>query len=139
MARKIRQIRYYGEGLNSKNYPSDVNMSKLITGTAFKNNNQNVLITQLGIQTLPGTKFYLNDSTNAIIVGNTGIYELDLEGISTINLIKFDRSSMNLINQNQEAYLIMHHGMRCFGIMLGISLGIAVPPLFFYRYRFGKS
>lgn len=39
----------------------------------------------------------------------------------------------------QEAYLIMHHGMRCFGIMLGISLGIAVPPLFFYRYRFGKS
>ena len=101
MARKIRQIRYYGEGLNSKNYPSDVNMSKLITGTAFKNNNQNVLITQLGIQTLPGTKFYLNDSANAIIVGNTGIYELDLEGISTINLIKFDRSSMNLINQNK--------------------------------------
>ena len=43
MARKIRQIRYYGEGLNSKNYPSDVNMSKLITGTAFKNNNQYLL------------------------------------------------------------------------------------------------
>ena len=109
MARKIRQIRYYGEGLNSKNYPSDVNMSKLITGIAFKNNNQNVLITQLGIQTLPGTKFYLNDSANAIIVGNTGIYELDLEGISTINLIKFDRSSMNLINQNKEAYLIIDY------------------------------
>jgi hypothetical protein len=51
----------------------------------------------------------LNDSANAIIVGNTGIYELDLEGISTINLIKFDRSSMNLINQNQEAYLIIDY------------------------------
>ena len=29
--------------------------------------------------------------------------------ISTINLIKFDRSSMNLINQNKEAYLIIDY------------------------------
>ena len=107
MARKIRQIRYYGEGLNSKNYPSDVNMSKLITGTAFKNNNQNVLITQLGIQTLPGTKFYLNDSANAIIVGNTGIYELDLNGLSEITAISFDRASINAIATNQNGYLIV--------------------------------
>jgi hypothetical protein len=35
-------------------------------------------IVQLGIQSVPGTKFYLNGSNNPIIIGNTGIYELDL-------------------------------------------------------------
>ena len=38
-----------------------------------------------------------------------------------------------LIDQN--AYLIVHHGMRCFAILLSICLGIAIPPLFFYRLR----
>ena len=35
----------------------------------------------------------------------------------------------------QNAYLIMHHGMRCFAILLAMCFGIAIPPLFFYRYR----
>lgn len=35
----------------------------------------------------------------------------------------------------QSSYLILHHGMRCFAILLSICLGIAVPPLFFYKYR----
>ena len=34
-----------------------------------------------------------------------------------------------------NAYLIVHHGMRCFAILLSICLGIAIPPLFFYRCR----
>lgn len=34
-----------------------------------------------------------------------------------------------------NAGLIIHHLMRCFSILLSICLGIAVPPLFFYRYR----
>lgn len=34
-----------------------------------------------------------------------------------------------------NAGIIIHHLMRCFAILLGICLGIAVPPLFFYRYR----
>ena len=34
-----------------------------------------------------------------------------------------------------NAYLIVHHGMRCFAILLAICLGIAIPPLFFYRGR----
>ena len=49
------------------------------------------------------------NTNKTIMIGRTGIYELDLEGISTINLIKFDRSSMNLINQNKEAYLIIDY------------------------------
>ena len=35
------------------------------------------------------------------------------------------------------SYLIIEHGMRCIAILLAICLGIAVPPLFFYRYRHG--
>lgn len=34
-----------------------------------------------------------------------------------------------------NAYLIVHHGMRCFAILLSTCLGIAIPPLFFYRCR----
>ncbi len=30
-------------------------------------------------------------------------------------------------------FIMFHRGMRCLAIMLAISLGIAVPPLFFYR------
>jgi hypothetical protein len=38
-------------------------------------------IVHLGIQTLPGTKVYLNSNMDApVIIGATGIYELDLEG-----------------------------------------------------------
>ena len=57
---KIKQIRYYNEN-NVKNYPggTSLGMTKLINGSAFKINGNNVLITQLGIQTVPGVKFYI--------------------------------------------------------------------------------
>lgn len=35
-------------------------------------------------------------------------------------------------------YEILHHGMRCFSIMLAISFGIAIPPIFFYRNRYRR-
>lgn len=43
-----------------------------------------------------------------------------------------DGTSYEIAN---NAGLIIHHLMRCFSILLSICLGIAVPPLFFYRYR----
>jgi hypothetical protein len=36
-------------------------------------------ISQLGIQGRPGTSFYLNGSTLPIVLGETGIYEIDLQ------------------------------------------------------------
>ena len=75
MAKKVKQFRYYNN-TSSNNYPSNiVNYRSLISGTAFSDF---IPIYQLGIQSLPGTKFYLNGATNPIIIGNTGIYELDL-------------------------------------------------------------
>lgn len=64
-------------------------------------------ITQLGIQTLPGIKFYLNDGVDPIIVGSTGIYELDLEGLSEITALSFDKDSIKRIDDNDNGYLIV--------------------------------
>lgn len=103
MAKKIMQFRYYNEG-SAKNQPKAINKAKLISGSIFSNY---LPITQLGIQALPGTKFYLNNSTSPIIIGQTGIYELDLEGLSEITNISFEGMSIEAINTNQNAYLIV--------------------------------
>ena len=103
MAKKIMQFRYYAEK-NNKNQPKNISKSNLSSGSVFSNYYP---ITQLGIQALPGTKFYLNNSITAIIVGSTGIYELDLEGLAEINNISFDAASLQAINSNNNAYLIV--------------------------------
>ena len=99
MANKIMQFRYYGEKV-SNNQPSNISASNLASGHIFSGY---LPITQLGIQTLPGTKFYLNNSIYPVVVGSTGIYELDLKGVTQITEIHFDKRSLNLIND----YLIV--------------------------------
>ena len=103
MANKIMQFRYYGEKV-SNNQPSNISASNLASGHIFSGY---LPITQLGIQTLPGTKFYLNNSIYPVVIGSTGIYELDLKGITQITEIHFDKRSLNLINENNNAYLII--------------------------------
>ncbi len=113
MARKVKQFRYYGEN-NSNNQPTLTQISngsteqttyvKYVNGEVFANYYP---ILQLGIQAIPGTKFYLNDSVEPIIVGYTGIYELDLEGQAEITKISFDRYSLQQINQLNNALLIV--------------------------------
>lgn len=104
MAKKIKQFRYYGEG-HSNNYPTNISVDTLKKGgTAFSNITS---ITQLGLQTLPGMRVYLNNADTPIIIGSTGIYELDIEGISEIEAIYFDEVSLNAINNSDTAYLII--------------------------------
>lgn len=108
MAKQIMQFRYYGEEKNNKpndkNQPKGLVSSQLSRGTAFANY---LPITQLGIQTLPGTEFYLNNSVTPVLVGSTGIYELDLEGLSAITALHFDKASLSAISKNPNAYLII--------------------------------
>ena len=104
MAKQIMQFRYYAEGNSSKNYPKNITKAKLTSGSIFSDY---LPITQLGIQALPGTKFYLNNGITPIIIGSTGIYELDLEGLSEITNLSFDASSVESINKNNNAYLIV--------------------------------
>lgn len=109
MAKVIKQVRYYGDNNPNKNYSGNNNIKltyrSLVSGTAFSNY---MPIIQLGIQGLPGTKFYLNGANNPVIIGSTGIYELNLQGLSEINSLQFDANSISLINQsNSNAYLIV--------------------------------
>lgn len=103
MAKQIMQFRYYGER-NENNQPKDISKARLARGSMFNNY---LPITQLGIQALPGTKIYLNNSITPVLIGSTGIYELDLEGLSTITNMYFDQTSLEAINANPNAYLII--------------------------------
>lgn len=102
--KRIKQFRYYNEEETSKNSPSDASYTNWVSGNAFLGY---FPITQLGIQALPGTRFYLNNSTDPIIIGSTGIYELDLTGETEISALSFNISSMLAIRDNNNAYVIV--------------------------------
>lgn len=103
MAKQVKQFRYYNNGSN-KNYPNSISNSNLVSGSVFQNY---MPISQLGIQALPGTKFYLNNDQIPVIIGYTGIYELNIEGLAEITSIKFDPYSINAIISNNNASLIV--------------------------------
>lgn len=103
MAKQIMQYRYYQAG-DSKNQPTDLLATSLISGSFMS---QMAPVVQIGIQTLPGVKFYVNGATNPIIVGSTGIYELDLGVGTVITSIRIDDESLALIESNSSAFLII--------------------------------
>lgn len=119
MYKKVTQLRYFGdttitfneqnEGQAThkmiNNQPEDLNSDSLISGTAFDIYSP---IIQLGIQTLPGVKFHLNANLDPIIVGASGIYELDLtESSVKITECYFERESLTLIDNSPDGYLII--------------------------------
>ena len=115
MARAIKQFRYYSEGdfrnqpqlLNSgSNAESAATYLNLCNGNVFKNNHVYPILA-LGIQTLPGTKFYLNGSVDPIIVGSTGIYELDVIDKAEIINLRFDSTTLLTIRDSDGGYLLI--------------------------------
>ena len=75
---------------------------QFINGSIFPNP-----ILQLGIQSLPGTKFYVNGNPTPVLVGVTGIYELDLQGEVEINSLTFDPTSLTAIDEAPGSYLLV--------------------------------
>lgn len=105
MANVVKQFRYYSDDESStKNYPTGVTGSQFISGSVFDGYNP---ILQLGVQSLPGTMFYLNDAIDPIIIGRTGIYELDLNEQTQISNMRFDYNSIQAIANNVNSYLIV--------------------------------
>ena len=102
--KQIMQFRF--EGVQHKNnYPqfSD-NKNKLTKGNII---NDYRLVSQLGIQGPPGLRFYLNKGNDPIIIGKTGIYELDLENIGRIFAIRFNAEDLeNLVEKSDSRLLI---------------------------------
>lgn len=125
MARKIKQFRYYQENDETlrRNYPykivEEVNGAGEVTGRVWKSlinksNLQNGAIfsdympaIQIGIQTIPGVKFNLNNSYSPITIGLTGIYELNVDNFTEITSIQFEKESLDLIDNNEETYLFI--------------------------------
>lgn len=104
MAKQIKQFRYFKNG-SAKNYPSGVVLEDFITGTAFLDNYP---IVHLGIQTIPGVKFYLNNTPNTLMVDSTGIFEMDLEEKTEIDAINFETATFkSLVEKNNNGYLIV--------------------------------
>lgn len=107
MARKVQQIRYYGDHKSDsdKNQPANLTGNRLRSGSIF---NQYTPMKQIGIQTMPGVKFYLNNSIEPIIIGSTGIYELNVENLTEITALSFDTTSINMINETPStSYIIV--------------------------------
>ena len=102
MKKKIKQLRYYGDG-HINTYPIELLKDNLVAGS-YKYIPPSIIA--LGIQTSPGVKFYLNDSSDAVIVGASGIFEIDLNDNCEINFLHFDEKSIESIIEN-ETYLIL--------------------------------
>ena len=109
MAKYLMQFRYYGDSSDDKNYPNNLNNTSLASGSYLITYKPNATsIASLGIQTLPGVKFYLNNSqVDPIIIGPSGIYELGIDENYEITGLQFDKKSLDLINANNGAYLII--------------------------------
>ena len=106
MAKQVKQFRYYSEPsykLNMNN-PSNIKLDNLVSGEIFS---LYTPIYKIGIQALPGTKFYFNDTSSPIIIGHTGIFEMDLNEHTEIIALKFDAKSIVAIQNNPNAYLIV--------------------------------
>ena len=116
MARKIAQFRYYGKegkGLErnySPNMSAEENISSkdwmegFITGSIFEGYKP---IYQLGIQSLPGIKFRINQGRHYMVMGSSGIYDLDLVNGAKIMSLCFDPDSIKRINENPTSYLLV--------------------------------
>lgn len=117
--KRIAQFRYFGDSnsnFNSQdkdaiyhqldsNQPNGLTAADLCAGTVFTDYTP---IIQLGIQALPGTKFNLNTNLDPIVIGVTGIYELDLSDSSAvITSLTFEQSSIEYIQSNPDGYLII--------------------------------
>ena len=116
MAYKVKQFRYYNDkssevAASKRNQPTTLDgTTTLITSDHYVNGDvfgKHFPVTQLGIQALPGTKFYLNEAVDPVIIGATGIYELDLTNGIQISKIAFAPDSMEIIKNNDNAFLIV--------------------------------
>ena len=116
MAYKVKQFRYYNDkssevSESKRNQPTTLDgTTTLITSEHYVNGDvfgKYFPVTQLGIQALPGTKFYLNEAVDPVIIGATGIYELDLTNGIQISKISFAFDSMEIIKNNDNAFLIV--------------------------------
>lgn len=93
--KRIAQFRYYGRNRAGENYGTSYD--ELTRGNIFE---QYGNISQMGIQAPRGTKFFLNNGNQyPIIIGDTGIYEIDLQDHGHIYAIEFEKASIDVFDK----------------------------------------
>lgn len=102
MQKKFKQIIYCHP--NSSINTTGITRDSLVTGSAFTDY---FPLSQLGVRALPGTKFYVNGTDNPVIIGFTGMFELDLSRGGSISSLAFDEQSLLEIERNDSAYLVI--------------------------------
>lgn len=106
--KQVKQYRFTGKHLDEKltvQNLTGINNNGVIDTRLLYFSNKN--ITSIGIQALPGTKLYVNNANDPIIVGLTGIFEIKNSSKITIYQIRFDKNSINIIKDNPSAILII--------------------------------
>lgn len=112
MAKIIKQYRYYSDG-NPNNQPAQNLTKDKICGIISIDNPyrdlyfQDKIIYQLGIQAIPGTKFYINGSTEPAIIGINGYFQINQNSDFIVNTLRFDEKSIKFIEKNPAALLII--------------------------------
>ena len=105
--KKIKQFIFYGPG-RENNYPKDTaDSNNPWLYNLFENYKS---VSHLGIQGHSDIRFYLNaankdgshNAGEAITLGATGIYEINLEGVGTLSYLKFDWDELTRIYSNSE-------------------------------------
>lgn len=93
MARQIKQFIWCGDD-DSR---STVIKAALVDGSFI----DNMSIIQLGIQAPSGVRFILNDNIGnpAIVIDSSNIYELNVDGMTIIDSIKFQESSLSEVTK----------------------------------------
>lgn len=111
MAKAVHQFRFYkNSDAEERNEPAGDafnavgGASGFATGDVFKDYYP---FYQLGIQTLPGTMVYLNGSEDPIIIGSTGIYELDMSDGVEVYTLTVNGTSLNQISSAEDGYIII--------------------------------
>lgn len=103
MKQDFRQI-VYCNNASLMNNPANLTDEDLISGAAFVDYTP---LSQLGVQAPPGTKFYVNGNENPVIVGFTGLFDINLNNGGSINSLSFDRQTLTYIKSNDSAMLVI--------------------------------
>ncbi len=103
MNQSFQQFIYCSPG-SEHNFPQNLTAESLINGRFLPADRT---ISQLGISALPGTRLYLNGGTAPVVVGFTGLFEIDLSAGGAITDIKVDERSIREIERNDSAYLVI--------------------------------
>ena len=109
-----KQYRFFIDKSNENTKNADLIALSGISSAGDKPSVENLVfrdknIYQIGIQALPGTKFYLNNGLDNLpaIIGLSGLFEISLESDILIKTIRFDYDSLLVIRDNPSAFIII--------------------------------